>query len=285
MAAYYQEASRAGRDGSPAKHVLFTSVTDVVDLLEWTHGDYADHAAGQEFALGLCLDLIDVLIDETTCRHELFERKLGGGEVAPTCAQADSSCMCDNCRRRQTLECHGQASLERVVLYLQQWAPAFVRVFDLCYRDDLGGAACLRAFLAQWFRSADGPVPRWTRGPLFLYALRYGALQLRFEAAGDPHVDSVDGDTDTSRRSRRWRVLAVANRHLLFSSTRRPVQLASITLSRERWDASQAAPDEFNAIANAMADALELHDGDGTVEMVPHSAASVDDDVEEAAPV
>jgi hypothetical protein len=246
IAALYQEASRAGRDGvSRSEHTLFVSLTDVIDLMEWSHGDYASHASGQEYAFGLCIDLIDYLLDTSTCRHVQLERVLGGGKLAADQWCCGDSWVCDNCTHMRE---GGALALGDVTLGVHQWGPTLLRIVEDCRRNAGGGPAALRTVASRWLREANGPSPKWVRAPLLLYSLRYKALPVSFVEASQPAT--TDASIDASGR-RRWRAFAVAD-HQLLLNTRRS-ELASITLSKERWDSGQWGASEFEELANEIA--------------------------------
>lgn len=261
VAALYQEASRAGRDGQPAEHVLFTAPADVLDLIEWTHGDYSSSAAGQEYAWGHCLDLVEFLLEETMCRHQQLERNLGGSDASTSsCCALDGESICDNCRRRQQIQ---MAPLESKTFHVYDWASALIRAVDVCAAPTYGGAASLRGLTSHWMRAADGPVPKWTRVPLLLYALRYRALAVRFMECTRAHLTDSDlhGAETSEVARRRWRTLVVVDRALLFSS-QRPPALTTIVLHRDRWDSALWDTDRWDAVAQEIADELEFQDGD-----------------------
>ena len=247
VASLYQESARAGRGSKQplATHVLFFTLNDVIDLLEWSHGDYAKSVAGQQYARGLCMDLIDYLVEPADCRHALLERALGDGEAGEPCCfpagNADHSGskvgtrgVCDNCARRRR---RGASSRQQpITLLARDWGPALLRAVHTCRREAGGDrAASLRAVARCWLRARDGPSPTWTRVPLLLLSLRHNALHVSFEQA--THAQSETPIEQETPSKLYWRAMVVGNHQLLLGS-KGSSALASISLTPEQWDPS-----------------------------------------------
>ena len=84
--AYYQEASRAGRDGQPARAVLFWSFSAWLRVAQ-APTQSSSAAVGERHAHGLVklLKLLRWILDVSVCPHERFERHLGDGTASERC--------------------------------------------------------------------------------------------------------------------------------------------------------------------------------------------------------
>ena len=242
VAALYQEASRAGRDGRRGSWDGVFTMADVFDQLERRSGKIAASAAGHEYGVAVVRDLLRFLLDTETCRHILFERALGAGLDEPglICGAADASePQCDNCRR-------GCADASSTVVR-EAWIPALLHLAaDLASSSDR--PLTLRALAAAWLRCADAPKPRWVRPALFLLALLSEVFSLSFIAVARAHDTSVSPvDAPEQRPPVSWSVrVSIDSRGR--SVARESAALASVRLPAALWDAS-AAEEALDEIA------------------------------------
>ena len=145
IAALYQEASRAGRDGAPADHVLCASLNDWVTALERRAADFAGRPAAP--AVAAAKASCRGVVEPDRCRQRGAPgtaRRLGGAAL-----------------------CHSSRSAQRAAV---------------AKRGPTASAPSLRRVMADWLRK-EGPKlpPVWARPALLGLALKRGVLRVSFE--------------------------------------------------------------------------------------------------------
>ena len=276
LMALYQEASRGGRDGRLAHHLLLFSVSAWVAGLERACGDLGGGDLARAYGEGRYLDLLEWYVDTSTCRHVFFEKFVGdAARSVEACAPASPS-ACDNCRR-------SAAPGGSLVVRRGEWLGALQRVWRNVAaerrrtRGPAAGPPTLRQFASAWRKAKDPPLPAlglpptWARLPLLCHALLLGAFGLDF-AQVRLVLDSPDNAASEERT--RWVALVTLSVHGLRVAADDPA-LATIRLHREAFDhvaataAAQANDDEE----------AELSHGDGEPPVRPDEveAGAVDD--------
>jgi len=259
LTAMYQEAARGGRRGQPSKWRWYVTLGDLIELFERRQGDLAHNAHGQEYGYGLCLDVLSFLLDETTCRHQLFEAAVGSG--ARTCAPCPADWQCDNCHRQT-------AEAAAVEVRRDQWVPALLGLMA-----SYSAQPTLRAFAAAWLRLRDGPKPSWLRVPLLLHVLHIGVLRVTFRAPEQQHTTDLSDDV----RPARWVALVAIDacgRRLANSSP----ALARLRLHESLWHSQLAAAASG---AEATADEIAcIEDGGDASDLESEYELQSEDEVE-----
>jgi len=185
LMALYQEASRGGRDGRPAHHILLFSFSAWVSGLERACGDLGEGELTRAYAEGRYLDLLEWYTDTTSCRHAIFEKYVGdpSRNVKPCAMGVAGEPACDNCRR---------SGASPLVVRRGDWLGALQQVWrDVAAdrrrkRGPAAGPPTLRKLASAWRKAMDSPPPaphlppEWARLPLLCHALLLGVVGLDF---------------------------------------------------------------------------------------------------------
>ena len=261
LMALYQEASRAGRDGQLAHHLLLFSFSAWAGGLERACGALGGGDLARAYALGRYLDLLEWYTGTSTCRHVTFERFVGDpARSVNACAPASNwESACDNCRR-------SVQPGDSLVVRRGEWLGALQQVWRNVAADrrrkrgPTAGPPTLRQFASAWRKAPDPPLPApglpaaWARLPLLCHALLLGAFGLDF-AQVRLVLDSPDNVASEERT--RWVALVTLSAHGLRVAADEPA-LAAIRLHREAFDRVATAVAEDDDEEEA-----ELAHGDG----------------------
>jgi hypothetical protein len=153
---FYQEASRAGRDGSPAESFVFYDFGSWVASAQQRAGSVSVTELGRDFGLAKSLELLAFLLESTTCRHLLIEKVLGDGS-------ADHNCNCsaaDVPASRRCITCIGRD--DEPVVARCEWIPVLLQAAALLRRVALrigsGRPPRLLQLVRAWRKQMKG---RW----------------------------------------------------------------------------------------------------------------------------
>ena len=272
IAALYQEASRAGRDGAPADHVLCASLSEWVTALERRAADFAGRPSALAWAVGHLYDVLGLELDTTLCRHVALNTFLGTGNES-RCDSTSPATMCDNCCRASGTapwwSSPGVAS-ETLEVPRRAWVEPLCRVVRAAQSARLkehGPSASppsLRRVIADWLRAPDTTLPPpWACPPLLALALRRGVLRVTFAETKHRRA-AEDGSGEDARGRSHWYAMVTIDTCSLEVARDAPA-LAVVTLHRSAFDESlvldsRGAGSEGGAGDSIAAAASELED-------------------------
>ena len=173
--AYYQEASRAGRDGQPARAVLFWSFSAWLRVAQ-APTESSSVAVGERHAHGLVklLKLLRWILDVHVCPHERFERHLGDGTACDRCrCTGAAASFCAACANGND----GGATELR-----SDWVPSLLRCLvesTSPSSDVLDRAPSLTQLRNRWAKlGAASGRPSWQSDALLAHAATAGVFAL-----------------------------------------------------------------------------------------------------------
>ena len=198
--AWYQEASRAGRDGLLAENVVLYELAEWVHSAQLRSGSVALSQKGREYGLAQSMAVLRMLLNPSTCRHSLFESALGDGSADAACRchrehDNDSAPLCQVC---------SEGAVSLIVVARDTWLPAFLDLAaNLVGRtarkrlQSSEGSITLLSFYNAWTtaRVAGCSLPVWQRRALFAWTLLVdGAWTMTMRL----NLHSGDGSTAAS---------------------------------------------------------------------------------------
>jgi ATP-dependent DNA helicase RecQ len=226
--AYYQEAGRAGRDGDPARCLLFFGLADLATQRRLTERSAV--SATQEQRRDDALSKIELYATEEQCRHQALVSHFTGGVDEPECGR------CDVCLGTIAApeEAQGHSRLCAVVENLPSEAlDKIVSAVDRLIRP-VG-----RRNLAQALRG--GKAKTLSRGGL-LTLPEYGELSGYSEDAVIAAIDALLGEGRLQRTGKKYPTVWIPGK---------PVRATRVTARRsnelaegqgEQWNSSSTSP-------------------------------------------
>ena len=172
--AWYQEASRAGRDGQLAENTVLFIFGEWVRSAQMRGGGIGQTALGREYGFAQSVAVLRALLDCDNCRHLVFEHALGDGTADATChCQPPRVGVCASCREGDD----GVVAVRR-----GEWVDAF----ESCARKTMAtmfarqgrlrsseGSITLLAFYSAWVEHTGWgcSLQAWMRRALFACTL------------------------------------------------------------------------------------------------------------------
>jgi superfamily II DNA helicase RecQ len=145
---FYQEASRAGRDGDHADSFVLFDLGSWIASAQQRAGSVSASELGRDFGLAKSLELLSFLLESHTCRHLLFERALGDGSADQYCSCVAAAIPVE--RRCITCQCSAPDGLR---VGRCEWIPALMRCAALLRRIELRKGSARPPLLSQLMRT------------------------------------------------------------------------------------------------------------------------------------
>lgn len=194
VASFYQEASRAGRDGQHADSYL------LYDLSGWAASaqqriSKCPSALSREYGLCQSLALLRFLIDGSVCRHRLLERALGDGS-------ADSRCTCVAAGIEPPRRCASCLAVPSTVpaapiVQRHEWLPALIECATALQRK-AARTPLLSQLVRAWRRDKPLQWAAWQCDYALAWALVSGVFSLI------PTLVSLTGATNMTEMRDLW---------------------------------------------------------------------------------
>ena len=211
VAAFYQEASRAGRDGEPAESFVLYDLMSWIASAQQRAGSISMTQLGRDFGLAQSVSLLAFLTEEATCRHLLIERALGDGS-------ADALCSCqaaDVELPRRCPACQPLGLLTPAPPYLLrfEWVPQLLRCAYLLRRVTLRQGSDRPPLLSQlarsWRLEMVSRFCAWQSDQLLARAIEAGVFALGYALISK----YVEGELEVGREvsSWQWVLTAIVN--------------------------------------------------------------------------
>ena len=182
--AYYQEVSRAGRNGQPATGLLLWNITSWIAAAQQRAGGVSAGTEGREVGLVQMIELLRLLLDSSTCPHRRFEDSLGDSTASHLCSCSATHIPVED-RCQVCLGAPFDVNIKR-----SEWMPTFVasisavcrRVVRVSRSISSAGAEVLPTagqVLRAWRSTAQKRGrPQWLADLLFGHAVVSGVLTL-----------------------------------------------------------------------------------------------------------
>ena len=269
--AFYQEASRAGRDGAPAASYVFFDLGSWIASAQQRAGCLSSGELGRDYGVAKSLQLLEFLLEHSVCRHRLLENALGDGSADHLCICAAAGISLE----RRCPACH-PCRPPTFAVSRCEWVPALLHCAALSRRVALRKGATRPPLLGQLIRSWRHAMrdrwELWQCDVLFAHALCVGVFTLIPVPAQRPATMSTEvGGHGISTSI--WVLTAVVHasgHHVAFTAPAlEVVHLSSLFDPAFRQDSvlgetspeASAVVDEFSDfLADEMAAALDAQD-------------------------
>jgi len=178
--AWYQEASRAGRDGQVAGEIFLYDLSSWVRAAQQQSSGETSTDDGRKLGLLLMLEVLTACIEPTVCRHRVFEEALGNGMALEHCVCSKTELPPEQrCTVCQTV---GSRHLRTVS---DSWVSQLLSVSAGEERREharSGRAPLISTVLTSWRRAQKDVRPLWEADALFAHALVGGAFWLTLQS-------------------------------------------------------------------------------------------------------